>query len=66
MKVKIGQRNNTVIKKGMFIIMWILFFILLILWVLGYFTFHIAGGLIHIVLIIAIIVFIVNLFRRKK
>ncbi|WP_142288226.1 lmo0937 family membrane protein [Bacillus sp. EAC] len=46
--------------------MWILFFILLILWVLGYFTFHIAGGLIHILLIVAIIVFIVGLFRRKR
>jgi len=46
--------------------MWILFFILLILWVLGFFTFHIAGGLIHILLIVAIIVFIVGLFRRKR
>lgn len=46
--------------------MWFLFFILLILWILGYFTFHIAGGLIHILLIIAVIVLIVKLFKRNR
>ncbi len=30
--------------------------ILLILWALGFFAFHVAGGLIHILLIIGIIV----------
>ncbi len=32
--------------------------ILLILWALGFFAFHVAGGLIHILLIIGIIVLI--------
>ena len=30
-----------------------LFAVLLVLWLLGFFAFHVAGGLIHILLIIA-------------
>ena len=39
--------------------------ILLVLWLLGFFAFHIAGGLIHILLVIAIIVGVVHLFRGR-
>ncbi len=39
--------------------------ILLVLWLLGFFAFHIAGGLIHILLVIAIIVGLVHLFRGR-
>ena len=37
--------------------------ILIIAW-LGGFAFHIAGGLIHILLVLAIIVFALRFFRR--
>lgn len=37
--------------------------ILLILWV-GGFAFHIAGGFIHILLIVAIIVFLLRFLRK--
>jgi Family of unknown function (DUF5670) len=30
-----------------------LFVVLLVLWMLGFFAFHVAGGLIHLLLIIA-------------
>jgi hypothetical protein len=40
-----------------------LFFLLLIMWVLGFFAFHIAGGLIHLLLIIALISLVMHLFR---
>ena len=40
--------------------------ILLVLWALGFFAFHIAGGLIHILLVVALIVFVVNLVRGRK
>lgn len=40
--------------------LWTAFVILLILWLLG-FSFHVAGGLIHLLLLIAVIVLIVNL-----
>jgi hypothetical protein len=40
--------------------------ILIILWALGFFTFHVAGSLIHLLLIIAIIVGIVHLFQGRR
>ena len=39
--------------------------IFLILWLLG-FTLHIAGSLIHLLLVIAVAVFIVGLVRRSS
>ena len=40
--------------------------ILLILWALGFFAFHVAGGLIHILLVIGIIVLIVHFVRGRS
>jgi len=44
----------------------ILFFILLGMWVVGWLAFHIAGGLIHLLLLIAVIFLIVHLFRGRR
>ncbi|MBB5171390.1 lmo0937 family membrane protein [Rummeliibacillus sp. G93] len=41
--------------------LWTLIGLLVLFWVLGL-IFHIGGGLIHILLVIALIVFIVRLF----
>jgi hypothetical protein len=38
--------------------------ILVILWLLGFFAFHVGGAFIHVVLVIAVIAFIVHLIRR--
>lgn len=46
--------------------MWTIFFILLILWLLGIVTSYTMGGLIHILIIVALIVLIVNLIQGKK
>lgn len=40
--------------------LWTVFVVLLILWLLG-FSFHVGGGLIHLLLVIALIVLIVRL-----
>jgi len=45
--------------------LWTIFVILLVLWLLG-FSFHIAGGLIHLLLVIAVIVLIVNLLSGRS
>ena len=45
--------------------LWTIFVILLVLWLLG-FSFHIAGGLIHLLLVIAVIVLIYNLFIGRR
>jgi hypothetical protein len=42
-----------------------LFVVLLVLWLLGCFAFHVAGGLIHLLLIIAVISLIMHFFRSR-
>ena len=39
--------------------------VLFVAWVLGWFVFHVAGGLIHVLLVIAIITLIVHFVRGK-
>ena len=39
--------------------------ILFVLWALGVFAFHVVGGLIHLLLVIAIIVIIFNFVRGR-
>ena len=43
-----------------------LFVILLILWLLGFFAFHIAGGLIHLLIIVAVISLVLHLVRGRS
>jgi hypothetical protein len=40
--------------------------ILLILWALGFFAFHVAGGLIHILLVIAVIVVLYRIITGRR
>ncbi len=41
-----------------------LFIVLLGLWLLGWIVFHVAGGLIHLLLLFAVICIVVHLIRR--
>jgi hypothetical protein len=41
----------------------ILFFVLVGVWLVGWLAFHVAGGLIHLLLIVAIISLVVHLVR---
>jgi hypothetical protein len=45
--------------------LWTIFVVVLILWLLG-FTFHIAGGLIHLLLVLAVIILIFNLISGRR
>jgi hypothetical protein len=45
--------------------LWTIFVILVILWLLG-FSLHIAGGLIHILLVVALIVLVINLVSGRR
>jgi len=40
--------------------------ILLVAWVLGWGVFHVAGGLIHLLLVIALVVFLYNLITGRR
>ena len=44
----------------------VLFFVLLGVWVAGWMVFHLAGGLIHLLLIIALISLVMHLFTRRR
>jgi uncharacterized membrane protein YtjA (UPF0391 family) len=40
--------------------------ILLVAWLLGWGVFHVAGGLIHILLVIAVVVFLINFISGRR
>lgn len=43
----------------------VLFLVLLVLWLLGWTAFHVAGGLIHLLLIVAVISLIIHFVRGR-
>ncbi len=45
--------------------LWTIVAVLLILWLLG-FTLHVAGGLIHLLLVVALIMVVVNLIGGRR
>ena len=40
--------------------------VLIILWLLGFFAFHVATGLIHIVLVVAIVLFLFHFLSGRS
>lgn len=46
--------------------LWIVAGVLIVLWLLGMITSTTIGGFIHVLIVIAVIVIVVNLFRGKK
>ena len=45
---------------------WTLAVILFVLWLLGGFVFHVGGGLIHILLVLAVIVVLINIIQGRR
>ncbi len=45
--------------------LWTIFVVLLVLWLLG-FSLHIAGGLIHLLLVVALVVLVINLISGRR
>jgi len=45
--------------------LWTIFVVMLILWLLG-FSLHIGGGLIHILLVVAVVILIINLVTGSR
>lgn len=46
--------------------LWTIFVILLVLWLLGLVSSYTMGGFIHILLVIAVVVLIINLIQGRK
>jgi len=45
--------------------LWTILVVLLVLWLIGLVT-HIGGGLIHLLLVVALIVFVINLLTGRR
>jgi hypothetical protein len=45
--------------------LWTIFVVLLILWLLG-FSFHVGGGLIHLLLVVALVMLVINLVSGRR
>jgi hypothetical protein len=45
--------------------LWTIFVVLLVLWLLG-FSLHVAGGLIHLLLVVAVVVLVINLLSGRR
>jgi Family of unknown function (DUF5670) len=45
--------------------LWTIFVVLLILWLLG-FSLHVAGGLIHLLLVVALVILVINLITGRR
>ena len=52
------ERNNPML--------WTIFVILLVLWLLGLVSSYTLGGFIHVLLVIAIVVLIINLIQGRR
>jgi hypothetical protein len=48
------------------IMLYTLAVVLVLLWALGFFAFHVAGGLIHLLLIIAIVVVLLRVIQGRR
>jgi hypothetical protein len=46
--------------------LWTIAIILVVLWLLGLVTAHTMGGLVHVLLIIAVVVILVNVIKGRK
>ena len=46
--------------------LWTIFVVLLVLWALGLLTGYTMGGIIHALLVIAIIVMLVQVFQKRR
>jgi Ca2+/Na+ antiporter len=58
-------RRPQSIERGVFFMLWAIFVVVLVLWLLG-FSFHIAGSLIHLLLVVALIILVFNLVSGRR
>jgi Family of unknown function (DUF5670) len=62
---KLLIRNKSETDYRRLTMLWTIVVVLLILWLLG-FSFHIAGGLIHLLLVVALVVVVINLISGRR
>ena len=60
MIAQVRNRNRKEIE-----MLWMVFVVIMVLWLLG-FALHIGGGLIHLLLVVAVIVLVFNLITGRR
>jgi hypothetical protein len=53
------------LNQGDVVMLWTIFAVLIILWLLG-FSLHVAGGLIHLLLVVALVMLVVKLVSGPR
>jgi hypothetical protein len=56
-------QGASVLRRGH--MLWTVFVVILLLWILG-FSFHVAGSLIHLLLVIALVVLLIQLITGRR
>ena len=59
------SKARSVLRGGIYKMLWTVFAILLLLWLLGW-GFHIAGSLIHLLVVVALIVLLMQLITGRR
>ena len=59
----LSEENLSKERKNM---LWTIFVILLVLWALGMVTSYTMGGLVHLLLVLAVVVVVLNLVRGRR
>jgi hypothetical protein len=60
-----GAENSFSLKKEISIMLWTILVILLVLWLIGLLS-HVGGGLIHLLLVVAVVILIINLVTGRR
>ncbi|MGO8996018.1 MAG: lmo0937 family membrane protein [Polyangiaceae bacterium] len=47
-------------------LLWAVAVVLFLMWMLGFFAFHVAGGLIHLLLVLAVIAVLVRIVTGRR
>jgi hypothetical protein len=53
------------LREAVYRMLWTIFVVVLVLWLLG-FSLHIAGGLIHLLLVVALVILVINLVSGRR
>lgn len=61
----VAPNHLTIVKKEISIMLWTILVILLVLWLIGLLS-HVGGGLIHLLLVVAVVILIINLVTGRR
>jgi Na+/H+ antiporter NhaC len=64
--ISLAPTVDATLTQGIETMLWTIVLILLVLWLLGLVSSYTLGGFIHLLLVVAIIIVIVNLVRGRK